>query len=77
MKSWPSPVNTLLLQSPLTVRAGRMRLRVQWRYFVCKLFSHFAHRRRVNIDLSNIPDDQPYADKAFVDSISKRYWIDK
>jgi NADH dehydrogenase (ubiquinone) 1 beta subcomplex subunit 9 len=34
-------------------------------------------RRRVNIDFSNIPDDQPYADRVFVDSISKDYWIDK
>ncbi len=34
-------------------------------------------RRRVNIDFSNIPDDQPYADKVFVDSNSKQYWIDK
>lgn len=34
-------------------------------------------QRQVNIDFSNIPDDQQYADKAFVDSISKSYWIDK
>eukprot|EP01041_Mallomonas_annulata_P010977 gene10977-22938_t len=34
-------------------------------------------KRRVNIDFSNIPDDQPYADKVFVDSITKSYWIDK
>lgn len=34
-------------------------------------------RRRVNIDFSNIPDDQKYADKVFVDSASKTYWIDK
>jgi len=34
-------------------------------------------KRRVNIDFSNIPDDQPYADKVFVDSASKQYWIDR
>eukprot|EP01034_Spumella_vulgaris_P024813 gene24813-31195_t len=34
-------------------------------------------KRRVNIDFSNIPDDQPYADKVFVDSVNKTYWIDK
>lgn len=34
-------------------------------------------RRRLNIDMSNIPDDQPYANKVFVDSASKNYWIDK
>jgi hypothetical protein len=28
-------------------------------------------KRRVNIDFSNIPDDQPYADKVFVDSPNK------
>eukprot|EP00607_Mallomonas_marina_P006408 CAMPEP_0182427540 /NCGR_PEP_ID=MMETSP1167-20130531/18238_1 /TAXON_ID=2988 /ORGANISM="Mallomonas Sp, Strain CCMP3275" /LENGTH=131 /DNA_ID=CAMNT_0024609847 /DNA_START=148 /DNA_END=543 /DNA_ORIENTATION=+ len=34
-------------------------------------------RRQLNIDFSNIPDSQQYADKVFVDSISKQYWIDK
>ena len=34
-------------------------------------------KRRLNIDMSNIPDDQPYADHAFVDSASKQYWIEK
>lgn len=38
--------------------------------------SHMS-KRRINIDMSNIPDDQKYADKAFVDSASKQYWIDK
>ncbi len=33
--------------------------------------------RQVNIDFSNIPSGQQYADKVFVDSISKQYWIDK
>jgi len=34
-------------------------------------------KRRLNIDMSNIPDDQPYADKCFVDSANKVYWIEK
>ena len=34
-------------------------------------------QRRMNIDMSNIPDDQPWADKVLVDSTSKRYFIDK
>jgi NADH dehydrogenase (ubiquinone) 1 beta subcomplex subunit 9 len=34
-------------------------------------------QRQVNIDFSNMPAGQKYADKAFVDSISKQYWIDK
>ena len=34
-------------------------------------------RRRLNIDFSNIPDDQPYADKVYVESINKTYHIDK
>ncbi len=33
--------------------------------------------RRINIDMSNVPDDQPYADKCFVDSVNKVYWIEK
>merc|ERR1719421_215141 len=34
-------------------------------------------RRRLNIDMSNIPDSQEHADKAFVDSVNKQYWIEK
>ena len=34
-------------------------------------------RRRMNVDMSNIPDDQPWADKALVDSASKTYQIEK
>eukprot|EP01036_Dinobryon_divergens_P026851 gene26851-35543_t len=34
-------------------------------------------RRRLNIDMSNIPDDQEYADQVFVDSANKTYWISK
>mmetsp|Transcript_31402 Transcript_31402/g.34284 ORF Transcript_31402/g.34284 Transcript_31402/m.34284 type:complete len:156 (+) Transcript_31402:111-578(+) len=34
-------------------------------------------RRRVNIDFSNIPDDQPYANRVFVDSANKKYYIDQ
>lgn len=34
-------------------------------------------RRRLNIDMSNIPDDQEYADQVFVDSANKTYWIAK
>jgi NADH dehydrogenase (ubiquinone) 1 beta subcomplex subunit 9 len=34
-------------------------------------------KRRLNIDMSSVPDDQPYADKVFVDSANKTYWIDK
>ena len=34
-------------------------------------------RRKLNIDMSNIPDDQQYANKVFVDSATKNYWIDK
>lgn len=37
----------------------------------------FTCRRRVNIDMSNIPDDQEYADTVFVDSANKVYSIDK
>lgn len=32
--------------------------------------------RRVNIDFSNVPDDQPWANKVFVDSANKKYTID-
>jgi len=34
-------------------------------------------KRRLNIDMSNVPEHQPYADKAFVDTASKQYWINK
>ena len=34
-------------------------------------------RRRMNIDMSNIPDDQEWADKVLVDSTSKQYFIDR
>lgn len=34
-------------------------------------------KRRLNIDMSNVPDDQPYANNVFVDSANKQYWIDK
>jgi hypothetical protein len=34
-------------------------------------------KRRMNIDMSYIPDDQEYADKAFVDFPTKQYWIDR
>ncbi len=33
--------------------------------------------RRLNIDMSNVPDNQEYANPVFVDSANKRYWIDK
>ncbi len=39
--------------------------------------SYYIIRRRLNIDFSNIPDDQPYADKVYVESINKTYHIDK
>ena len=34
-------------------------------------------RRRLNIDMSNVPPEQEYADDCFVDSINKTYWINK
>ena len=34
-------------------------------------------RRRLNVDMSNVPDDQEYADDVLVDSSSKSYWINK
>ena len=34
-------------------------------------------KRRVNIDFSNVPDDQEFANRVFVDSANKLYWIDK
>jgi len=33
-------------------------------------------KRRINIDMSNVPDDEEYA-RVFVDSANKQYWIDK
>jgi NADH dehydrogenase (ubiquinone) 1 beta subcomplex subunit 9 len=33
--------------------------------------------RRYNIDFSRIPKDQKYANKAFVDSANKSYWIEE
>ena len=34
-------------------------------------------RRRVNIDLSNVPDEDEYGAQVMVDSASKQYWIDR
>ena len=34
-------------------------------------------RRRLNIDMSNIPDEQEYADPVFVDSANKSYYLAK
>lgn len=34
-------------------------------------------RRRLNIDMSSVPDDQEYANPVFVDSVNKQYWINK
>ena len=34
-------------------------------------------KRRLNIDMSDVPEEQPYANKVFVDSANKAYWIDK
>ena len=34
-------------------------------------------KRRLNIDMSNVPDDQEFADEVLVDSSSKTYWINK
>lgn len=34
-------------------------------------------RRRLNVDMSNVPDDQEYADDVLVDSSCKSYWINK
>ncbi len=33
--------------------------------------------RRLNIDMSNVPDDQEFADPVFVDSANKSYYIAK
>ena len=38
--------------------------------------SHYS-KRRLNVDMSNVPDDQEYANQVLVDSASKQYWIDK
>ena len=37
----------------------------------------YLSKRRINIDMSNVPDSQPFANKVFVDSANKAYWIDK
>ena len=34
-------------------------------------------KRRFNVDYSNVPDDQEYADDVLVDSSSKSYWLNK
>lgn len=33
--------------------------------------------RRLNIDMSNVPDDQEFANPVIVDSANKSYWINK
>jgi hypothetical protein len=33
--------------------------------------------RRVNIDFSNLKKDQKYADRVWVDSANKTYWIER
>ena len=33
--------------------------------------------RRLNVDMSNVPDEDEYASQVLVDSASKSYWIDK
>ena len=38
---------------------------------------HGVSNRRLNIDMSNVPEDQEYANSVFVDSANKLYWIDK
>lgn len=34
-------------------------------------------QRRVNIDMSNLPDGEAYVDPVLVDSANKKYWIGK
>jgi NADH dehydrogenase (ubiquinone) 1 beta subcomplex subunit 9 len=34
-------------------------------------------RRRLNIDMSNVPDDQEFGDPVLVDPANKKYWIGK
>jgi NADH dehydrogenase (ubiquinone) 1 beta subcomplex subunit 9 len=34
-------------------------------------------QRKLNIDMSNLAPGQTYANKVFVDSVNKKYWIDK
>lgn len=34
-------------------------------------------QRQLNIDMSTVPPGQQYANKVFVDSVNKKYWIDK
>lgn len=38
---------------------------------------HGISNRKVNIDMSNVPDDQPFANNVMVDSANKIYYIDK
>ena len=33
-------------------------------------------RRRINVDMSNVPDDDEFGSKVLVDSASKQYWKD-
>lgn len=41
----------------------------RWRSLSCS--------RRVNIDMSNVPDEDEYGANVFVDSANKIYFIDK
>lgn len=50
---------------------------IKFYYFYYLLNFTIFIRRQLNIDMSNVPLDQPYANKVFVDSVNKRYWIDK
>ena len=34
-------------------------------------------RRRINIDMSNVPDEDEYGAQVMVDSASKQYWMDR
>jgi len=38
--------------------------------------AHLSNRK-VNIDMSNLDEGQQYANRVFVDSANKLYWIDK
>jgi len=33
--------------------------------------------RRLNVDMSNVPDEDEYGSQVLIDSASKQYWIDK
>ena len=57
--------------------ALRRPLHLMFCYLMQRCVLYPACRRRINLDFSNIPDDQPYADKVFVDFINKKYWIDR